>query len=64
MSPDMRMSMFDLTGYPHDKENVTQVQGKVIISFYSHTVMNLFFLIFGGHLSFYGATDTPVLDFW
>ena len=22
------------------------------------------FLIFGGHKSFYGATDTPVLDFW
>ena len=23
-----------------------------------------FFLIFGGHKSFCGATDTPVLDFW
>ena len=19
---------------------------------------------FGGHMSFYGATDTPILDFW
>ena len=27
MSPDMRMSMFDLIGYPHDKDNITQVQG-------------------------------------
>ena len=23
-----------------------------------------FFIIIGGHVSFYGATDTPVLDFW
>ena len=23
-----------------------------------------FFLIFGGHMSFFGATGTPVLDFW
>ena len=37
MSPDMRMSMFDLTGYPHDRENVTQVQGEAIIQF---TVIN------------------------
>ena len=29
----MRMSMFDLTGYPHDRENVTQVQGKITINF-------------------------------
>ena len=36
MSPDMRMSMFDLTGYPHDRENVTQVQGKAHYSFYKH----------------------------
>ena len=23
-----------------------------------------FFKVFGGHMSFFGATGTPVLDFW
>ena len=23
-----------------------------------------FFKVFGGHMSFFGATATPVLDFW
>ena len=26
--------------------------------------LQFFFFIFGGHMSFGGATDTPVLDFW
>ena len=29
----------------------------------SWTTYQQFFLIFGGHTSFYGATDTPILDF-
>ena len=31
---------------------------------YLHKGQGFFFLIFGGHESFWGATDTPVLDFW
>ncbi len=31
MSPDMRMSMFDLIGYPHDKGNITQVHGERLV---------------------------------
>ena len=30
-----------------------------------HTFKKKFFLkVFGGHMSFFGATGTPVLDFW
>ena len=28
------------------------------------TFPKLFFLIFVGHMSIFGATDTPVSDFW
>ena len=24
----------------------------------------IFYKVFGGHMSFFGATGTPVLDFW
>ena len=26
--------------------------------------LKFFYKVFGGHMSFFGATGTPVLDFW
>ena len=43
---------------------VSSLSGITTRQWYFFLFIVFFLKIFGGHMSFYGATDTPVLDFW